>query len=101
MTKPSSRVQNMSTALLLLNNIGITRDSQKWLLNFTGKIPIQQFYKDKYGWSKSTFNNIAWEVQKSALLSFPSTDQTRILKFVHRWLPTASCLFKEGTSTSQ
>jgi hypothetical protein len=101
MTKPSSRVQNMSTALLQLNNIGITRDSQKWLLTAAGKIPIQQFYKDKYGWSESTFNNIAWEVQKSALSSFSSADQTRILKFVHGWLPTASRLYKEGTATSQ
>jgi hypothetical protein len=101
MTKPSSRVQNMSTALLQLNNIGITRDSQKWLLTAAGKIPIQQFYKDKYGWSESTFNNIAWEVQKSALSSFSSADQNRILKFVHGWLPTASQLYKEGTATSQ
>jgi hypothetical protein len=100
MIKPSSRVLNMSTALLQINNIDITRDSQKWLLNLAGQIPIQQFYKNKYGWSESTFHNIAWEVQKSALLSFSIADQTRILKLVHGWLPTASRAFKEGASTS-
>jgi hypothetical protein len=101
MTKPASMVQNLATAQLQINNICITRDSQKWLLYSAGKVPIQKFYSNKYGWTETTFNNIAWDVQKSALQSFPIADQTRILKFVHGWLPTASRSFNEGSSTSQ
>jgi hypothetical protein len=101
MTKPASMVQNLATAQLQINTICITRDSQKWLLYSAGKVPIQKFYSNKYGWTEMTFNNIAWNVQKSALQSFSIADQTRILKFVHGWLPTASRSFKEGTSTSQ
>jgi hypothetical protein len=86
---------------LQINNICITHDSQKWLLNSARKIPTRQFYNNKFGWNASTFDNIAWNIQNSAIKSFLSEDHTRILKFVHGWLPTASQTFKEGTSTSQ
>jgi hypothetical protein len=101
MTEPDKEVNNLATAQLQIADICITRDSQKWLLHSAGKIPIQNYYREKFGWNISTFNNIAWDAQKSALQSFALADQTRILKFVHGWLPTASRTFKEGSSVSQ
>jgi hypothetical protein len=100
MTKPDAEVSNMLTAQLRLQGMCITRDSQNWLLQTSGRIPIQAFYRDKYGWPDSTFHSIAWDIQHSALKSFPAADQSRIMKFVHGWLPTAARTFKEGTSTS-
>jgi hypothetical protein len=100
MDKPDKTVQNLLTAQLRINNMCITRDSEKWLLHSAGKIPLQHFYREKFGWSDSTFNAIAWDVQHSALKSFSTADQTRILKFVHGWLPTASRQFKEGITRS-
>jgi hypothetical protein len=100
MAKPELEVQNIATVQLHIRDMFITRDSQKWLLHFAGRIPIQQFFNDKYGWSESTFSSIAWEVQYSALKSFSAADQARILKFVHGWLPSAARSYKEGSSTS-
>jgi hypothetical protein len=101
MTKPDSTVTNLATAQLRIKDVCITRDSQKWLLHSAGKIPIQSYYQEKFGWTETVFDNIAWDVQQAALKSFPVADQTRLLKFVHGWLPTASRLFKEGTATSK
>jgi hypothetical protein len=101
MTDPVKVVNNLATVQLQIADVCITRDSQKWLLHSAGKIPIQNYYREKFGWNISTFSNIAWEVQKSALQSFTLADQSRILKFVHGWLPTASRAFKEGSSLSQ
>jgi hypothetical protein len=100
MVQPATEVQNIASIQLRIKEMCITRDSQKWLLQSAGRIPIQNFFNDKYGWSESTFNSIAWEVQYSALKSFPASDQTRILKFVHGWLPTAARAFKEGSASS-
>jgi hypothetical protein len=100
MVQPATEVQNIASVQLRIKEMCITRDSQKWLLQSAGRIPIQNFFNDKYGWSESTFNSIAWEVQYSALKSFPASDQTRILKFVHGWLPTAARAFKEGSASS-
>jgi hypothetical protein len=101
MTKPDSTVTNLATAQLRIKDVCITRDSQKWLLHSAGKIPIQSYYQEKFGWTETVFDNIAWDVQQAALKSFPVADQTRLLKFVHGWLPMASRLFKEGTATSK
>jgi hypothetical protein len=100
MTKPASEVQNIAAAQLRIQEMCITWDSQKWLLQTAGRIPVQNFYSDKYGWSETTFHSIAWDIQHSVLKSFPDADQTRILKFVHGWLPTASRSHKEGSSNS-
>jgi hypothetical protein len=100
MTKPATEVQNISTAQLRIQGMCITRESQKWLLHTAGRIPIQNFYNDKYGWSETTFHSIAWDIQYAVLKSFSASDQARILKFVHGWLPTASRSHKEGSSNS-
>jgi hypothetical protein len=101
MTKPDSTVINLATAQLRIKDMCITRDSQKWLLHSAGKILIKSYCQEKFGWTETVFDNIAWDVQQAALKSFPVADQTRLLKFVHGWLPTASRLFKEGTATSK
>jgi hypothetical protein len=77
-----------------------TRDSQRVLLHAAGKIPTQQYYSKKYGWTTTIFDSISWMSQKKALDHFAFQDQTRILKFVHGWLPTQSRFFKEGSTFS-
>jgi hypothetical protein len=74
---------------LSINNMIVTRDSQKWLREAAGRIPIQQYYKDKNKWSKATFDSIHWSAQQTVLSRYDINDRRRILlKFVHGWLPT-------------
>jgi hypothetical protein len=100
MEKPEANVNILGPAQLRINNIAITRDSQRWLLNTAGKIPIQQYYKERLGWSESIFDQISWDTQLAALRRYKQEDQTRIIKFVHGWLPTQHRKFKEGTAPS-
>jgi hypothetical protein len=97
MTEPQSLVNNLATVQLRINGISITRDSQKWLMETAGEFPIA-YYLHKHGWLEHTFQSIAWDVQSAVLKTFKVTDQIRILKFVHGWLPTAHHLHKEGTA---
>jgi hypothetical protein len=100
MDEPESRVTRLLTAQLQIGMKDITRDSQQWLLHSAGRIPLQEYYYQKWGWSTKTFNAISWKTQKTALKHFEYADQTRILKFVHGWLPTQHRLYKEGAATS-
>jgi hypothetical protein len=100
MDEPESRVTRLLTAQLQIGSIDITRDSQQWLLHSAGRIPLQEYYYQRRGWSSKTFNAISWKTQKTALKHFEYADQTRILKFVHGWLPTQHRLYKEGAATS-
>jgi hypothetical protein len=43
MERPDSNVQILGAAQLRIKDIAITRDSQRWLMNTAGKIPIQQY----------------------------------------------------------
>jgi hypothetical protein len=85
---------------LVLGNTFITWDVKHWLLTKAGKIPIRQFYHDKYGWTHQTFDSIHWEVQKKALHSYNKRDEQRLLKYVHGWLPTKKHLFREAQCNS-
>jgi hypothetical protein len=85
---------------LILGNIPITRDSQRWIIRKAGEVPIQEYYKEKYRWDAQIFHDIDWEVQQKALLSFTESDQCRILKFVSGWLPTNKRLYREGIEKS-
>jgi hypothetical protein len=98
MEAPVETVANIARVQLRLQDIAITRDSQRWLLRSAGRIPITQYYKEKYGWTTQTFNSIAWEIQAKALRTFSESDQTRLLKFVHGWLPTQKRLHMEGSA---
>jgi ribonuclease HI len=99
MTKPMITYEHPYPTLVL-GNIPITRDSQKWILRQAGKVPIQHYYKEKYGWTKEIFNDIDWDIQEKALRYFSESDQSRILKFVHGWLPTNKRLYREGIEKS-
>lgn len=39
--------------VLIIDNVSITRDSQKWLLKKAGEVPLMQFYEEKHGWGKA------------------------------------------------
>jgi ribonuclease HI len=100
MTTPDSNVQILGAAQLRINDIAITRDSHRWLMHTAGKIPIQQYYKERLGWSPSTFDHVSWDTQLAVLRRYNQDDQARIIKFVHGWLPTQHRKFKEGTALS-
>lgn len=100
MDGPATMVTNIARAQLRIQNMAITRDSQRLLLQAAGKIPLKQYYADKHGWTSTIFDAISWKSQHKALEHFDINDQTRILKFVHGWLPTQNRLFKEGAATS-
>jgi hypothetical protein len=100
MEAPESDVLNLARTQLQINNIVITRDSQRWLLHLAGKIPLQAYYNKKWGWTDRIFDSISWKTQHSALQKFDTHDQTRIFKFVHGLLPTQHRLYKEGTTST-
>jgi hypothetical protein len=54
MDSPLTVVQGLQT-VLTIGEIPITQDSQKWLLQKAGEIPILQYYKDKHRWDHNTF----------------------------------------------
>jgi hypothetical protein len=100
MHKPAAEVKNISRVQLRIAKVAITRDSQKWILRSAGRIPIEQFYREKYNWSQQVFDSIAWETQWKVLQSLTMPDQTRIVKFVHGWLPTKKRQHMEGSARS-
>jgi hypothetical protein len=100
MNNPEPSVTRLMTAQLQIESIDINRDSQQWILNSAGRILLQDYYHQRWGWSTMTFNAISWKTQKKALQHFEYADQTRILKFVHGWLPIQHRLYKKGTATS-
>jgi hypothetical protein len=95
MQKPVTTVQGNHCHLVIKDRY-ITRDTKKWLLQKAGEIQIQNYYQKKYGWTYSVFNSIRWDLQHKALLTYKLSDQRRLLKFVHDWLPTNHRLFREG-----
>jgi hypothetical protein len=86
---------------LKINDIIITKDHQRWLLDTSSRIPIEQYYKDKYKWKASTFHKVNWQAQQKVLTCYDSNDQRRILKFCHGWLPTYDRLHREHQTPSQ
>jgi hypothetical protein len=99
MDTPEIDVINLARAQLRIDNTAITRDSQRELLHAAGKIPLQEYYQHKWGWNTNIIESISWVTQQKALKHFNTSYQTRILKFVHGWLPTQSRQFKEGAAT--
>jgi enamine deaminase RidA (YjgF/YER057c/UK114 family) len=99
MSKPITRVTGDHCHLVIKDRY-ITRDSKTWLIRKSGEIPIQHYYREKYGWSISVFSSIHWELQHKALRSYNQNDQRRILKFTHEWLPTNYRLFREKQESS-
>jgi hypothetical protein len=77
-----------------------TREAQRWILDKASCIPIQQYYLDKFGWTKATFLGIDWDLQQRVLSSYDINDQRRILKFVHGWLPMNYRLHREKQSST-
>jgi hypothetical protein len=95
MKGPTHTVTNTTRGMLHIGEVAITRNADQLLWRTASRIPIQDYYHKRYGWSTSTFQNINWEAQHAALLRFRSADQQRILKFAHRWLPTGKNLHRE------
>jgi hypothetical protein len=98
MNSPATQVRNLSRVQLRINDIAITRDSQQWILKSAGRIPVEQYYKEKFGWTKQIFDSIQWETQLKVLRSLTPADQTRIVKFIHGWLPTQKRLHMDGSA---
>jgi hypothetical protein len=99
-TEPTTNIQS-TFCHLKINDTFITKDSQHWILDIATRIPMQQYYYDKHGWSQDTFNNIDWEIQYKALKSYDINDQRRIVKLVHGWLPTNDRMHRELQSSTQ
>jgi hypothetical protein len=85
---------------LKIKEIHITRDSKQQLLEEASRIPIQQYYKEKYRWKSATFHTINWQIQRRVLTTYSTNDQRRILKMVHGWLPTYARLHRENQTTN-
>jgi hypothetical protein len=98
---PITDIQS-SFCQLKIKDMYITKDSHKWLMEAATRIPVQQFYNEKYGWTQQdTFDSIDWETQYKTLTSFDTNDQRRILKLVHGWLPTFDRMHRELQSTTK
>jgi hypothetical protein len=76
----------------------LTRDLHHRIMDAASKQPIRQYMMDKFGWKKTTFDSIHWELQHKVLMTYDINDQQRILKFVHDWLPTNARMHREHQS---
>jgi hypothetical protein len=54
MDAPLTEVRGLQP-VLILGDTPITRDSQKWLLQKAGEIPISHYYTEKHGWTTIFF----------------------------------------------
>jgi hypothetical protein len=93
MTNPILQVEDDSFCHLVINDKFITRESQRYILETSSMIPIQQYYHDKFGWNSATFLDIDWRTQHRALTSYESNDQRHLIKYCHGWLPTYERMF--------
>jgi hypothetical protein len=99
MTEPMTHMEGLGCTLHI-DGIPITRDSQKWILDFSSRIPMMDYYHRKLKWTENTFHSIHWDIQHTVLRGYSENDQRRILKFCHDWLPTNKRLFREGQMPS-
>jgi hypothetical protein len=88
-------------AHLCINDITITKECQRWIMDTASRIPIQQYYREKYHWKTTTFHKINWKAQQRVLQHYDNNDQRRILKFCHGWLPTHDRLYREQQTLTQ
>jgi hypothetical protein len=85
---------------LVVEDITITKDCQKHIMEKSSCVPIQQYFYDKYKWKQAAFHKINWAAQHKVLMRYNSNDQRRILKFCHGWLPTYDRLYREQQAIS-
>jgi hypothetical protein len=75
MTEPLIEKDSLGS-VLKLDGTPITRDSQRWLLGYSSRgIPIIEYYRRKFSWTKKTFHTIAWDIQRSVLKKLEINDQ--------------------------
>jgi hypothetical protein len=100
MKKPRKRI-TIRHHHLIIRDMVVTKDLQRIILEAASKIPMQQYYHDKFGWAAQTFKEVHWELQHRALKGYDINDQQRILKYVHKWLPTNKRMHREQQSKTQ
>jgi hypothetical protein len=88
MKTANNSIVTMTQVHLRINDITITKECQRWIMDTASRIPIQQYYREKYHWTTAAFHKINWQAQHKVLQRYDNNDQRRILKFCHGWLPT-------------
>jgi hypothetical protein len=98
MEEPASTVTNTTNGMLYIKGVATTRDVAQLLWRNASQIPLQEYHQSRNQWTEKIFEQINWKAQHDALSRLGTTDQQRILKFVHRWLPTGKNLHREKAS---
>ena len=75
-------------AQLTINGRTITSKHAKYIRSAAISQDIREYMTTKYHWTNKTCNTINWEAHGNILRQLPTTKQTRILKFIHEWLPS-------------
>ena len=57
---------------------------------------IRQFLIEKYGWTDSIFNYIAWDEHHVELQRYPIMQRPTFIKYIHGWLATTQWRCREG-----
>jgi ribonuclease HI len=68
MDSPAATVTNTTMGMLHITEMAITRNADQILWRMASRIPLQDYYNTRNGWSNSTFQLINWEAQHAALL---------------------------------
>jgi len=66
----------------------VTDTPQRFLRSQHGMHSLQKHLQEKYEWSEEIFDSIDWQAHRNALRKTSDPDKTRLLKFIHGWLPT-------------
>ena len=79
-----------TTAALYNRGIAITGSIDRTLRNAFGSGPIREYIRVKNNWSRETADTIDWQCHGRAIQRLPTNMQTFVIKFIHKWLPTAA-----------
>ena len=95
MTGPEEHISLNNVAYLKIGKQFITRKPAKALREAARYKTQVPFLCKKFNWTKAAFNNIDWDVSHTAFKTFTRADRTRLIKFIHGWLPTGKRRHRE------
>ena len=74
--------------LLYINGNRITTKISKEILRAATTPDLRDYYTKKYKWTDESLDQMDWNAQHEAILTFPGKTQRMLHKHMHGWLPT-------------
>ena len=89
-----------SGAMLVAGGVLVSTCSNQQLKDYLYGEILQEHLRLKYGWMKSTFDNIHWTSHEAALQRFSILQRITVYKLIHGWLATRKNRTRVGKAHS-